>query len=104
MRLAIQAGFILCLVGALAAPAAGQRVRLPADFTDSVALARAMPELAEAVLGQYSRHQPADPARALDGRFRLELVAGRYDETTRSLAALRALRARAASGDPQARA
>ncbi|MFL5385781.1 MAG: CocE/NonD family hydrolase [Longimicrobiaceae bacterium] len=103
MRFAIT-GFTLCLLSALAVPADAQRVRLPSDLTDSAALARAMPEFAEAVLEQYSRHQPADRARALDGRFRLELVAGRYGEAARSLAALRALRARAAPGDPQARA
>jgi uncharacterized protein len=87
-----------------AGPISAQRVRLPASLGDSAALTRAMPELARAVLDRYPAPQPTNRARALDDRFRLEMVAERYAEAARSLSALRALRARSAVGDPQARA
>ncbi|HYE92520.1 MAG TPA: CocE/NonD family hydrolase, partial [Terriglobales bacterium] len=93
-----------CLLGAPAGPAGAQRVRLPAGLADSAALAGAMPELAKAVLDEYRQHSRPDPARALDDRFRLEIVAGRYPEAARTLSALRALRVRAAPGRPEARA
>ena len=103
-RAVTMAGLVTCLVGAPAAPCGAQSVRLPPELADTAALARVMPELASAVLDAYPRHSPADSARALDDRFRLEIVAGRYDAAARSLSALRALRGRAAADRPEVRA
>jgi putative CocE/NonD family hydrolase len=72
--------------------------RLPAQgFTvpflaDSAALAREMPVLAVAAMARLGE---GDRMRALDDLFRLEIVAGRYDDAVRSLTELRAMRARA---------
>jgi putative CocE/NonD family hydrolase len=93
-----------CLIIAFPATAYPQRVRLPAGLGDSTSLPHAMSELANAILDRDTGRQPVDRARELDDRFRLEIVAGRYDRAARSLSALRALRAHAATRNPQVRA
>src|SRR4051812_47852555 len=80
---------VVGLLFGLARSVEAQRVRLPTDFADSAALARALPAFAKEVLAQY-REQ--DRRRALDDRFRLQIVAGLYEEAARTAADLRALR------------
>ena len=81
--------------------AAAQAQRFPTPQTDSLALARDMPVLATQVIDQY---KDTDRARMLDNLFRLQIVAGRYDDAVRSLGELRAIRTRSATTKPDARA
>ncbi len=81
--------FCLCLVAAPCA-AAGNLPFPPAAAVDEAALAQEMPRLAAALLGDY---RESDRATYLDNAFRLQIVAGRYDDALQSLEALRALRA-----------
>ncbi len=59
-----------------------------------------MPRLAAQLL---AANQPSDTAAALDDAFRLQLVAGRFDDAAKSLATLRRLRSGAGAA-PQSRA
>src|SRR5262245_20527790 len=61
----------------------------PADVADSAALTRSMPRLAQQVLAGY---QETDSLKLLDNLFRLQLVAGHYQDALKSLAALQASR------------
>ncbi len=84
---------IVLAVTLLAAPAsraAAQTLALPASVaSDSVALHRAMPAFAQAVLTAW-RHEDADTE--LNTRFRLQMVARRDREALVTLTALRTLR------------
>ncbi len=95
---------VVLFATALAAPVRAQDVRLPAELADSTTLAGAMSALATTLLDKYSVHSHRESASTLDDRFRREIVAGRYGDAARNLSALRALRSRAAKGDPAARA
>jgi len=57
--------------------------------TDSVAIARQMPVLANEVLAQYQH--TADQKNYLDDVFRLQILAGRYTDAFKSIANLRGL-------------
>ena len=87
----------LCWVTA----AQAQRLSLPSPLTDSLALARGMPVLATRVIEQYT---DTDRARKLDNLFRLQIVAGRYDDAVRSLRELRSIRTLSTTARPDARA
>src|SRR6185369_6130431 len=84
-------GVALILVTTLSGSVFAQNIRLPADLADSARLVQAMPGLATTLLEQHPD---------LDDRFRMEIVAGRYEDAVRSLAALRTVRTRAAAGEP----
>jgi putative CocE/NonD family hydrolase len=71
-----------------------------AELADSARPAT-MRRLAEQVIAVY---HDADRRKELDNLFRLQIVAGRYDEASRSLAALRALRGSEAQATAQSRA
>jgi len=77
-----------------------QRDALP-NFEDSASVARAMPALAAQVI---SRYKDGNRARMLDNLFRLQIVAGRYDDAIKSLTELRAIRSHGAAAKPDARA
>src|SRR6187549_1853557 len=91
----------LVFVFVCAGAAHAQTFPIPANLGDSATLARTMPALAERVIAQY---KDGDRARMLDNLFRLQIVAGRYDDATRSLTELRAIRSRGATVKPDARA
>ena len=101
-RAKVTPSLLVCVVTALASPAKAQDVRLPAGLGDSSSQARAMSTLANTLLKIRTVQSGRDSA--LDERFRIEIVAGRYDDAARTLAALRAARSREATGDPAARA
>ncbi len=103
LRVAI-ASVVLCVATPFASTANAQGIRLPAGLADSASMAQAMSELARVLLDQHSPPQQRDRVRALDARFRLEIVAGRYSDAAQSIATLRVLRARAAKGDAADRA
>lgn len=82
---------LIALAAAAPAAAAAQSFDLPAAaLSDSAALAREMPRLADRVIAVYRN---PDRRASLDDLFRLQSVAGRYGDASRSLAELRALRA-----------
>jgi hypothetical protein len=86
----------------LAAPcaAAAQQLAVPAAAVDDPAmLARAMPGLARAVLANYTE---GDRRKYLDTVFRLQMVAGEYDDATKTLAELRGLNPSTVSPQPGA--
>ncbi len=56
---------------------------------DDAVLAQAMPELAKAVLAEY---RAAERETDLDNLFRLQMVAGRYEDAVKSITERRALR------------
>ncbi|MEO6778297.1 MAG: CocE/NonD family hydrolase [Gemmatimonadaceae bacterium] len=91
------AGLIAAVVVAVTVvPAGAQTLKLSAaDLSNSASLAASMPALATRALGVYREHDRRD---SLDNVFRLELVAGRYDEAARSIAALHLVRTGAAIG------
>lgn len=95
--LSILSCFVLCC----ATVAQAQRLSIPATLNDSATLARAMPALAEQVTAQY---KDADRVPMLENLFRLQIVAGKYDDAVRSLTELRAIRSRAATVKPDVRA
>ncbi|HEU5154284.1 MAG TPA: CocE/NonD family hydrolase, partial [Gemmatimonadales bacterium] len=72
-----------------------------AELADSAALARSMPRLAEQVLAGYEER---DSLKLLDNLFRLQSVAGHYQDALRSLAALQKLQASSPAARPQDRA
>ena len=82
--------FLLALSLCVAPPLPAQSFSVPV-LADSAALAREMPALAIAAM---ARLRQGDRMRALDDLFRLQIVAGRYDDAVRSLTELRAMRAR----------
>ena len=96
MRTGSLALFVLCCTTA----AQAQRFSLP-TLSDSATLARGIPVLATRVIEQYT---DANRARMLDNLFRLQIVAGRYDDAVRSLTELRNIRTRSAAARPEARA
>lgn len=98
---AIRVGPLALLVFFWANAAQAQRLPLPAPLTDSLGLAREMPALATRAIEQY---KDADRARMLDNLFRLQIVAGRYDDAVRSLGELRTIRTRSATAKPDAHA
>lgn len=59
-----------------------------ADIADSAAAARSIPRLAAQVLAEY---EDSDRVRFLDNVFRLQMLTGRYEEASASLAELRSL-------------
>ncbi len=80
---------IVCL--AIAARIAAQPFDFPAAAAeDPATLAKAIPVLAEQLIAVY---KDDDRATYLDNLFRLQMVAGRYDDGARTLDSLRALRA-----------
>jgi putative CocE/NonD family hydrolase len=74
-----------------------QRFSVPATLNDSTVLVRAMPALAEQMIGRYA---DSDRERKLDNLFRLQIVGRHYEDAARSVAELRALRTRSASARP----
>jgi predicted acyl esterase len=70
------------------------------ELTDSNALGKSMPRLAEQVLAAY---RDDDRVRYLDNVFRLQIVTGRFRDAQASIAELQSLRARQDSS-PQASA
>lgn len=94
-------GSVSCLLLCCAAVAPAQRFPVAATLNDSATLAHAMPTLAEQVIAQY---KDGNRARMLDNLFRLQTVAGRYEDATRSVAELHAMRSRSASAKPETRA
>lgn len=78
---------VTCLL--LASAAAAQEFSFPeAAVTDAAALSKAMPELAKQVMVVYKE---GDRAKFLDNLFRLQTVAGQYDDALSSSASLREL-------------
>ncbi|MEA2173944.1 MAG: uncharacterized protein QOD00_1536 [Blastocatellia bacterium] len=86
---------IACLA---AMPCAAQQFNFPsAALEDPGALSKAMPGLAREVIGAYKE---ADRDAYLNNLFRLQMVAGDYDDAQQSLAALRELRRSGKSAQP----
>jgi putative CocE/NonD family hydrolase len=80
--------------------AAAQQLEFPAAAVDDPALlAKTMPGLAEAVLTNY---REGDRRKYLDTAFRLQMVAGQYDDATRTLKELRDLNPSTVSPQPGA--
>ncbi|MGI9039659.1 MAG: CocE/NonD family hydrolase [Gemmatimonadales bacterium] len=89
---------LLCL--RVTPPASAQQIALPAGAVASdSALAAAMPGWARQVLAIYGE---TDRDKYLDNLFRLQIVGGRYQEASRTLAALRDLRQGARPARPTA--
>jgi putative CocE/NonD family hydrolase len=74
--------------------AAGQEPFPAAAVQDEAALSKAMPRLAGTTIDTY---RASDRETYLDNLFRLQLVAGRFDDALRTLEALRTLRANSPS-------
>ncbi|MBV9646718.1 MAG: CocE/NonD family hydrolase [Candidatus Eremiobacteraeota bacterium] len=91
-------GVVLAALLATAVPAtAAQRFAFPAAAVDDARIrAKAMPDLARAVLASY---RETNQNRYLDNRFRLEIVAGQYEAARETLSLLRTLRW---AGEPDA--
>ncbi len=83
------------LVFAVMTLVAARAAAEPSFELPAAGLASAMPRLAGQVIAAY---QEEDRRTRLDSLFRLQIVAGRYDEAIESLAALRELRASTAAG------
>lgn len=84
----IRATAFVC-IWLLAAPcaAAAQQFEFPAAAVDDPAmLAKTMPALAKAVLANY---REGDRRKYLDTMFRLQMIAGQYDDAAKALAELR---------------
>src|SRR5207245_10600079 len=76
---------VTCLL--MASASVAQEFSFPeAAVTDPAALSKAMPELAKQVMAVY---KDGDRAKFLDNLFRLQTVAGQYEDALSSLASLR---------------
>ncbi len=78
-----------------ATAALSQELAFPGDPATGTAIEAALPALARDALGAYREE---DRDRYLDTAFRLQMAAGRYQETISTLRTLRALRATPADG------
>ena len=83
------AGLLVALSLGVAPLLRAQGLAVPV-VSDSAALAREMPALAVAAMATLGN---GNRMRVLDDLFRLQIVAGRYDDAVRSLTELRVLRA-----------
>lgn len=93
-------GLLFAALTFVATPCAAQQFDFPAAAAkDPAVLSAAMPKLASQAIAVY---REGDRRTYLDNLFRLQIVAGRYTDATKSLAELHALRLNSAS--PQSRA
>jgi putative CocE/NonD family hydrolase len=87
--------FVIAVACLLVKPCAAQQLDFPsAAVEDSATLSRFMPELSREVIAVYRED---DRRKYLDNLFRLQIVAGQYADAVKTLASLRALRAKSVS-------